>query len=110
MRRPLRHLFTAAVLRVAAWAAPLAVAVVFVCLSRPVTLYRSGLPSKDELYAYVNAHRGAYPPLPNPKRATYLIVDPRGLSWFRQVADVPGPNDHDRNYGGPTYFVFEYAD
>src|SRR4051812_40184917 len=95
MKRWLFNL-AAAGLRVAVWAVPLAVAVAFVCLNRPVTMHRSGLPSKDELYAYANAHRGAYPPLPNPKRATYLIADPRGLSWFRQFADVPGPNDRDR--------------
>jgi hypothetical protein len=96
--------------RMAAWGLPLAIALAFGLLNQSVILYKSGLPTKDELYAYADAHSGLYPPLPNPKRATYFIADPRGLSWFRQSADVPGPNAHDRPYGGTTYFVLEYAE
>src|SRR3954471_14977374 len=112
VKRMKRRLFKLATAfsRVAAWAVPLTVAVAFVLLDQPVTLYRSGVPTKDELYAYANAHQNLYPPLPNPKRATYLIADPRGLSWFRQFAVVPGPNAHDQVYGGPTNFFFDYAE
>jgi hypothetical protein len=107
-----RRLFNlaAAVRRAAASVIPLSVALAFILVDRPVTLYRSGLPSRDELNAYANAHRGAYPPLANPMRATYLVMDRDGLGWFRQFADVPPPNEHDRAWGGPTAFAFEYAE
>ncbi len=86
------------------------IAITFLLLNRPVILYRSGLPSKDEIYAYRNAHRGLYPPLPKPLWAPYLIADKQGISWFRQTGNVPQPTAHDAFYGGPTHFYLNYAE
>jgi hypothetical protein len=109
MKRRLSH-FTTALLRMSRWAVPLAVALFFVQVNRSYILYQSGLPTKDELYEYADAHRGAYPPLPNPKRGTYLVADSRGLSWFRQFTDVRELSYRDRIKDGRPFFVFAYAE
>jgi hypothetical protein len=71
-----------------AWAVPLAAAVGLMLLRRPVVVYRNGVPPKDELMAYAEAHRGTYPPLPTPTWARYLILEAQGLSWFSQSAVI----------------------
>jgi hypothetical protein len=53
---------------------------------KPWLLYRQGLPGPDEVAVYQMSHQGRFPPLSNPARATYVVVDAQGASFFRQSA------------------------
>jgi hypothetical protein len=69
---------------------------IWLLLSRKsVTLYERGAPNQLEIQIYVNDHRGARPPLPSPIRATYMLLDANGLSFFRQSYE-----------GNPGMFAF----
>jgi hypothetical protein len=80
---------------------PWTIAIVFAAApSGDKVFYYRGPPSREELDAYAEAHRGAYPPLPDPVRATYLLLRNGGITFFRQTA----PLQRDRRYG------FAYAE
>ena len=73
--------------RVAVWVIPLALALVAAAAPRDSRIFcYDGPPTRAELEAYSAAHRGAYPPLPNPIVATYVLVEDGGLTYLRQSA------------------------
>jgi hypothetical protein len=81
-----RHLFNLAA------AVSLMMAVALLLFRRQLVLYYDGPPQAAELAAYANAHQGRFPTLPNPLRATFLVVDGQGVSFFQQTATLRDPS------------------
>jgi hypothetical protein len=83
-----------AVLRILAWALPLALAALLALPHRPWLLYSNGLPKPDEVDSYRESHQGLMPPLPVPLRASYMLIDEQGASFFRQTASIGNRDFH----------------